>query len=50
MAKKILLVLIVALASGCATESWERFFYVEGTPATHLITGQLIAELARDEK
>jgi|1186.fasta_scaffold545951_1 hypothetical protein len=50
MDKKILVLLILALASGCTTESWDRFFYAEATPATHLITGQLIAELARDQK
>jgi hypothetical protein len=50
MAKKILMLLVVAIASGCTTESWDDFFYAESTPATHLITGQLIAELAREEK
>ena len=50
MDKKILLLLIAALASGCTTASWDGFFYAAPTPATHLITGQLIAELARDQK
>jgi hypothetical protein len=50
MEKKLLPLLIVALITACTTERWDHFFYAQATPATHLITGQLIAELARDQK
>ena len=40
---------LVAVASGCSTDG-DALIYDPSSPATNFITGQLIAELARDER
>ena len=47
---RILVLLLPALASGCAADGWDCICQGGTPPTTHLINGQLIAELARDQR
>ena len=47
---QILVVLLPALAAGCAADGWDCICQGGALPAMHLINGQLIAELARDQR
>ena len=36
--------------TSCASDGWDDFFYASRPPVTHFMTGQLIAEMARDAR
>jgi hypothetical protein len=46
---RICVLLIAAVASGCAATGWDGIYYGGSLPVTHFINGQLVAEMARDE-
>lgn len=45
-----LALLAISATSGCAADGWDCVCMGGALPATHAINGQLLAELARDDK